>query len=1249
MSTLSSGARQLPLRHLSIRVPWNDSSWEGVVCRNPAANTSCLALRNISERRNDAAEAAVAGKSWQELDENQLPPCVGERGRFMAPYEFTRLISHPYSKTSSSHKHFKPTPFRYPPYSAACVPFAWTLKEEAEKKVEVLELDYRPELEARARSGMGFNSAWIQTKYNQLVLLDTFFSAIQPDRSLCFFYAKRTPLVEDPKRVLIGVGWVNHVGDYVEYEYSRQGSHDSVIWERPIQHSIRPDSSDGFVLPYQRILEYLEQHPEEDPYEFVAFAPEEHFEAFSYASEHVTNDAAIAALLSFAKAVERIERAIPGPWTKIQNWISDRLNELWKMRGPYPGLGAALTAFGIQRGALLAYELEKRLADQDELDPWPLLDKLFSAPTSFPDPLQKYITPTISRKWASLGKDRKQLLKLLSRFELTPEQAISYFVTDDRRRKKLSKVFSDAEILANPYLLYELDRHMPDGIKLPTIDRGVFPDSSIRDAYPIDPPSRIDDPTDPRRVQAYLIDQLERLAAEGHTLQARTNLITRIRNLDVQPPCPIDADLLNAIEQDFDSEIVITQLANGEPAYQLQRLAKVGETVRRAVTRRLKGKRHDGAIQWRKRLDMEFGVTGAGDDEQETKAREEKAAALEELFSSRFSVLIGPAGTGKTTLLKILCREPLVENQGVLLLAPTGKARVRMETQTGIKGAQTIAQFLLKWKRYDPETGIYHLSNHEKYRGAKTIIIDEASMLTEEQLAATIDALSGVDRLILVGDPRQLPPIGPGRPFMDIVNELAPPNMESRFPRVDQGYAELTVRRRQQGEERDDLLLAEWFSGRPLDPGADEIWYRLAEDNVSKYLRVFEWDTGEQLHELLFDLLVDELHLKGRDDIRGFEISLGGEPYGDSKNVYFWSGRKPGEPGAAAKVEEWQILSPMRHHPHGAEVINRRIQTHFRSETRKRALSRFRKIPKPMGREGILYGDKVINLQNHWHEDVWPQKGALKYIANGEIGIVVGQYKTKNFKKAPWKIEVEFSSQPGYKYGYGAKYFSEDGEAFLELAYALTIHKVQGSEFGVTFLIIPNPSRMLSRELLYTALTRQQNRVILLHQGPRHELKKYASDYFSEAAQRLTNLFHEPNPVEWDTRFLEQNLIHRTIRGDAVRSKSEVVIANILYQKGVDYEYEKPLIGPDGKPRYPDFTFEDEGMGIIYFWEHLGMLNIPSYRQRWEQKLAWYREMGILPLEEGGGPNGTLIITRDDDRGGIHADKINALLDNLLG
>ena len=67
---------------------------------------------------------------------------------------------------------------------------------------------------------------------------------------------------------------------------------------------------------------------------------------------------------------------------------------------------------------------------------------------------------------------------------------------------------------------------------------------------------------------------------------------------------------------------------------------------------------------------------------QEKSARHEKAAALEQLFRSRLSVLIGPAGTGKTTLLRMLCSLPGLAEKGLLLLAPTGKARVRLEEQT---------------------------------------------------------------------------------------------------------------------------------------------------------------------------------------------------------------------------------------------------------------------------------------------------------------------------------------------------------------------------------------------------------------------------------------------------------------------------------------------------------------------------------------------------------------------------------------
>jgi hypothetical protein len=71
-------------------------------------------------------------------------------------------------------------------------------------------------------------------------------------------------------------------------------------------------------------------------------------------------------------------------------------------------------------------------------------------------------------------------------------------------------------------------------------------------------------------------------------------------------------------------------------------------------------------------------------------------------------------------------------------------------------------------------------------------------MLTEEQLAALIDSLTNVERLVLVGDPRQLPPIGAGRPFVDIIRLLEPAKVESLFPRCGTGYAELTIPRRQQ-------------------------------------------------------------------------------------------------------------------------------------------------------------------------------------------------------------------------------------------------------------------------------------------------------------------------------------------------------------------------------------------------------------------------------------------------------------------
>ncbi len=242
-----------------------------------------------------------------------------------------------------------------------------------------------------------------------------------------------------------------------------------------------------------------------------------------------------------------------------------------------------------------------------------------------------------------------------------------------------------------------------------------------------------------------------------------------------------------------------------------------------------------------------------------------------------------------------------------------------------------------------------------------------------------------------------------------------------------------------------------------------------------------------------------------------------------------------------------------------------------------------------------------------------------------------------------------FSSQPGHAYGYGGRDFSQEGDNLLELAYAITVHKSQGSEFGRTFLILP-PDARVSRELLYTALTRQRNKVIILHQGDLVELKKFADPDHSDTAVRLTNLFSRPEIVEVKDRFLENKLIHRTRQGEAVRSKSEVIIADLLFAKDItEYVYEGRLEAPDGSVRYPDFTVDDAESGQKIYWEHLGMMNDQVYRARWEKKLAWYREQHILPFEEGGGANGTLVITEDDEHGGISSKEIEHTIEKVFG
>lgn len=1259
-----------PLRHISVRVPWHDQAWGGSVCTDPRHNTACLKLLNIAQSKDEGREAELAGRSLKDLDAANFPPCVKERGSFMAPFDLERLHEHPYTQPGNeTHAHFRPTRLRYPAYSAAALPFRWMRKNfvfgERDKNVRGLVEDFPlDEVDISIEPELGFDTGWMQDHRNHRELLDCFWKHVRPEESLVFFYAKQVPLVEDTgRRVLVGVGRVLKIGSLTEYDYESKpdGKVRSLIWERMVGHSIRPDFRDGFLLPYHDALEKSEGGLKFDPAEVVAFAPEDRFTEFSYATEHVSDDAAISALLACRAALLRAGELFNCATRKQEQWIDRQLGRLWKKRGAFPGLGAVLTATGVPMGNFVAQSLVETVGEEG--NPWAAWDKALTDPSKvLPAELARHVDGTTVKSWQRMSADRRWFLELISRVDLRLEQADILAVPEAREEFGIDA--AGADFLENPYLLYEATRLTTCPVGLAAVDRGMFPPNFVRQNFPIAAPSALNSAVDARRLRALAIRHLERAALAGDTLRPVSDVITALRNtddVDRELQTNVTADLMRvAEEENFAGEILVVKMADGQPAYQLARLSDVAELIRTTITKRVEqGQRLHLKVDWRKELEVRLGPIRADDLEEAAKerlAREEKAAALAELAAARFSTLIGPAGTGKTTLLSVLCRHPEVQKDGILMLAPTGKARVRMEDltrQAGTKNfaTKTLAQFLSASGRYDPYTQRYLLTCKAGERAARTVIVDECSMLTEEMMAALLEALSGVHRLIFVGDPRQLPPIGAGRPFADIIARLRPEGIEKRFPKVGNGYAELTVPRRQGAGEREDLQLAAWFGGSALAPGEDQVFEILAGKRASDTIEFIRWESPADLEALLPKVLGQTLGFRPEvEEWQAFAQSLGGVL---DKGGSAWFNTTYGErKGAGAAADAWQILSPVRQQPWGCETLNRFVHTRYKDRqiAYARNPGRYRNIPVPMGDSQIIYGDKVINNRN-WSvpkSRIYPKRNERGYLANGEIGMVVGHRRTAKLNWYPDYMAIEFTTQLGSAFKFYDSDFSDEGEANLDLAYALTVHKAQGSEFGVVFLVLPRSPLMLTRELLYTALTRQKEKLVILHQGSATDLQKLSGEPYSVTATRLTNLFGPPKLLKIGGSFLEERLIHNTSRGDAVRSKSEVIIANLLHAKNINYGYEQPL-EIDGVVKYPDFTIEDDDTGVTYFWEHCGLLHDPSYRRRWDDKLTWYRSNEIRPRGEGGGKAGTLLITHDRGDGGIDSAAIAALIDEVFG
>ena len=204
----------------------------------------------------------------------------------------------------------------------------------------------------------------------------------------------------------------------------------------------------------------------------------------------------------------------------------------------------------------------------------------------------------------------------------------------------------------------------------------------------------------------------------------------------------------------------------------------------------------------------------------------------------------------------------------------------------------------------------------------------------------------------------------------------------------------------------------------------------------------------------------------------------------------------------------------------------------------------------------------------------------------------------------------------------------------MELAYALTVHKAQGSDFDVVFLIVPQEASTLSRELIYTGLTRYRQKLVLLIEKDIEPLLRLRSPDRSDTRLRNTQMFSAAVRADGVKRPHREALIHRTRRGDAVRSKSEVIVADILDTLGVSYSYEQPLYSrSDARDfRLPDFTVSFEG--DVYYWEHLGMLSVPAYRDAWDRKRRWYEDNGY---------SDRLIVSEDGSDGSIDAAQIEQI------
>lgn len=353
----------------------------------------------------------------------------------------------------------------------------------------------------------------------------------------------------------------------------------------------------------------------------------------------------------------------------------------------------------------------------------------------------------------------------------------------------------------------------------------------------------------------------------------------------------------------------------------------------------------------------------------------EQRAAVHLAADHHFAVITGGAGCGKTTVLKAVCL--VLEEQGyeIVQVALAGKAVKRMQESTG-RVAQTIASLIRKLNegtgvdKSGPEVGL-------------AILIDEASMVDLISFSALVRQLPDTVKLILIGDPHQLPPVGPGLILHCLTDSVVP-------------HVELKVAKR---------------FGTEIA------------------------DVANSIRDGTFPIL------KQHSPVRLTEVSDLDMSEVASKEYL-------------ARSTDSVVLCSTRAL---AKSINQRIQHALVSE-RKHVMT-WNEESDCWAVAGLREGDLVICTKNHW--DLGLQNGSM-----GRI-ISVEHHGEDQIGEIEWDDGI-------------VKSFDEVLLDDLELGYALTVHKSQGSQWKRVVVCLPQGSRMVDRSLIYTAVTRAQSDVVLL-------------------------------------------------------------------------------------------------------------------------------------------------------------------------